>query len=159
MAQNCPRNIRTTLFAGVLFWSSTFVNAQFSHCCDISKCLLVEKACRSADLVNGTSCTDSCLSRGQFNCKPANLDSLATYDYSCFEPFIVDAANQPLQKICGQTYRSGTDPAPALDITHTECMKNCGGWAVAKWPDPQAWATPLVQYILPGTKIIPSVTT
>ena len=52
--------------------------------------------------------------------------------------------------VCAQKYVEGTLPAPFLTVSRPGCQEHCSGFSLTKPRDVNAWATPLVQYILPA---------
>lgn len=51
---------------------------------------------------------------------------------------------------CGQVYEATIPPAPPLLVSTSWCRKKCSGYALSAPSDTNAWAAPLIQYILPA---------
>ena len=51
---------------------------------------------------------------------------------------------------CGQVYEATLPPALPLLVSTSWCRHNCPGYALSAPSDTNAWAAPLVQYILPA---------
>lgn len=51
---------------------------------------------------------------------------------------------------CGQEYAENTGPAQDVYVQYRDCKKHCEGFALTKWKDPEAWAAPIVQFVLPS---------
>ena len=51
---------------------------------------------------------------------------------------------------CGQKYDATLPPAPPLLVPTSWCRKECSGYALFAPSDTNAWAVPLIQYILPA---------
>lgn len=51
---------------------------------------------------------------------------------------------------CGQVYEASRPPAPPLLVSTSWCRQECPGYALSAPSDTDAWATPLIQYILPA---------
>ncbi|KAK8190205.1 uncharacterized protein BKA78DRAFT_296447 [Phyllosticta capitalensis] len=51
---------------------------------------------------------------------------------------------------CGQKYLDGLAPAGNLYINYTFCRDNCPGIGLSKADQPDEWAAPLVQFLLPS---------
>ncbi|TAQ83360.1 hypothetical protein B7494_g8318 [Chlorociboria aeruginascens] len=51
---------------------------------------------------------------------------------------------------CGQTFQQGLAPATPLYVSYRFCAANCGGIGLAKANDPNAWAMPVINFILPA---------
>ena len=125
----------------------------FKNCCAIAKCSSIRDACKSATkLVLDQSCEQTCLSDVDLSlvCNSAESSSLQSANYSCFGPFLEDVASQPLKLNCDPTFSETSPATPDLPVTYGFCCENCGGWSVSVWNKPAEWATPLLQYILPG---------
>lgn len=51
---------------------------------------------------------------------------------------------------CGQVYEPALPPAPPLLVPTSWCRQKCSGYALSAPSDTNAWAAPLIQYILPA---------
>lgn len=51
---------------------------------------------------------------------------------------------------CGQQYDRDISPAPDVYIRYSECTRSCKGFALSEASDPNTWAAPLVQFVLPS---------
>ena len=51
---------------------------------------------------------------------------------------------------CGQVYQATLAPAPPLLVSTSWCRHKCPGYALSAPSDTNAWAAPLIQYILPA---------
>lgn len=51
---------------------------------------------------------------------------------------------------CGQVYNAAFPPVPPLLVSTSWCRQECSGYALSAPSDTNAWAAPLVQYILPA---------
>ncbi|KAK7545838.1 hypothetical protein IWX49DRAFT_397347 [Phyllosticta citricarpa] len=58
--------------------------------------------------------------------------------------------NSNLSSPCGQKYADDIPPASSLYITYEFCHKNCPGIGLSKVDEPDQWAAPLVQFLLPS---------
>ena len=51
---------------------------------------------------------------------------------------------------CGQIHQADLPPAPPLLVSTSWCRQKCSGYALSAPSDTDAWASPLIQYILPA---------
>lgn len=51
---------------------------------------------------------------------------------------------------CGQVYEAALAPAPPLLVSTSWCRQRCPGFALSAPSDTNAWAAPLIQFILPA---------
>lgn len=51
---------------------------------------------------------------------------------------------------CGQVYEAALPPAPPLLVPTSWCRQKCSGYGLSAPGDTNAWAAPLIQYILPA---------
>jgi hypothetical protein len=56
----------------------------------------------------------------------------------------------PENPICGQVYSSNSTPALPVYVSYRYCNSQCGGIGLSVARQPQTWAAPLVQFILPS---------
>jgi len=54
------------------------------------------------------------------------------------------------QYTCGRSYGQNLPPAPDLSVPVSYCQQHCRGYALSTPSDTNAWAAPLIQYILPA---------
>ena len=62
----------------------------------------------------------------------------------------IDQSASASKHICAQSYAAGRPPAPSLLVSFIWCHLNCPGYTLTPSSDPNAWASPLLQYILPA---------
>ena len=112
------------------------------YCCQIAKCLWVQKACE-----NDAKCSSNCKlqCRGFGNLNEYGVLNNESRFYACVKQhrpeqnvtnpglYAEDKRSlDPLDLQCGQSYGTTLDPAPYLKVDWNFCSQNCGGWTLSE---------------------------
>ncbi|KAH7188000.1 hypothetical protein DER44DRAFT_816377 [Fusarium oxysporum] len=52
--------------------------------------------------------------------------------------------------VCGQSYNESSSAAPDAYVTYNFCKSECSGWGISSADNPDQWAGPIVQFLLPS---------